>query len=81
VEGVAAGADGRVHEALGVEVRPGIFAERPGFVRAAHVEGFAIDLGVDRNRGDSELARRSRDANRDLSAVGDEELLEHRRRL
>ena len=50
VERVAPGASRRVDEAFGVEVRARVFAERPGFVRAAHVQRFAVDVRVNGNR-------------------------------
>src|SRR5204862_804988 len=52
-------------------------------VRGRGMERVAVGLGVDRDRGDSELAQRPEDANGDLTTVGDEHLGErrHRRRI
>ena len=38
----------------------------------------AVGLAVDGDRGDAELPQRAHDADRDLAAVGDQDLVEHR---
>ncbi len=69
----------RVEDGLGVEIAlgRGLAAERVGLVGVANVEGVAVELGVDRDGGDPELATRAHDPHRDLSAVGDEDFGEH----
>ena len=44
-------------------------------VRHLHVQSVPVGVGVDGNRGDAEIAARPRDPDRDLAAVGDQELL------
>ena len=46
-------------------------------VGEAHVQRFAVGLGVDGDRLHAELAARADDAQRDLAAVRDEDFLEH----
>jgi hypothetical protein len=48
-----------------------------GLVGEAHVERAGVGLGVDCDGLDPQLAARALDAQRDLSAVGDQDLLEH----
>src|SRR5450759_270066 len=45
-------------------------------VRVARVDRVAVRVGVDRDCGDAELAARAHDADGDLAAIGDEDLLE-----
>ena len=49
----------------------------PCLVGEPYVTGARIRLGVDRDDGKAEPARRARDAARDLSAVGDEQSTKH----
>ena len=74
----AAAADG-VEDRLGVEVALGrrLPAERVRLVGEADVERVAIELGVDRDGRDAELAGGPDDADGDLAAVGDQDLLQH----
>jgi hypothetical protein len=44
-----------------------------GLVREEHVGCGTIGIGVDRDRADSELSASANDADRDFSAVGDED--------
>ena len=46
-----------------------------GLVRHLHVQGIAVGVGVDGDRGDPEVATRPGDPDGDLAAVGDQELL------
>jgi hypothetical protein len=76
---VGAGDLGRGDQARNVEVR---FARRRGpdadvVVGEAHVQRLAIGLGVDSDRLDAQLAARADDAQRDFSAIGDENFVEH----
>ena len=50
--------------------------EQVGLVRDSDVQPVAIGLRVHRHRPDSELARRAKDAYRDLAAIGNENLRE-----
>src|SRR5690606_7444505 len=47
-------------------------------VGEAHVQGFAVGLGVDGDRLDAEFAAGADDAQGNLAAIGDEDTLEHR---
>ena len=80
VDGVGGGDLGGADDGRDVEValarRRGPDAH--GLVGEAHVERARVDLGVDGDGLDAELAARAQDAQRDLAAVGDEDLLEHR---
>ena len=49
-----------------------------GLVGEAHVERARVGLGVHGHGADAELLASADDAQRDLTAVGDEDLLEHR---
>ena len=51
-------------------------ADGVGLVGHAHVERGAIDVGVDGDGGDAHLVERAGDADGDLAAVRDEDLLE-----
>jgi hypothetical protein len=62
-----------VQVALGRGSRP----DADALVRQAHVHGVAIRLGVHRHGGDAHLLARAVDAQRDLAAVGDQDLFEH----
>ncbi len=52
-------------------------ADQEGLVGLAHVGSVAVDLRVDGYRDDAHLFQRAGDANSDLAAVGNEDLLEH----
>ena len=49
------------------------------FVREPDVKGGAVGLGVDRDGADAHLMERADDADGDLTAVRDEDLLERAR--
>ena len=68
-----------LEDALDVEVALGgrRAAEQVGLVGAPDVQRVAIDLGVHGDRRHAELLQRADHADRDLSAVGDEDLREH----
>ena len=52
-------------------------ADQERLVGLADVRGVAVDLRVDGDRADPHLLQRARDADRDLAAVCDQNLLEH----
>ena len=70
---------GRVDDLDDVQVAlgGGRRADQEGLVGLAHVRGVAVDLRVDGDRSDAHLLQRAGDANRDLAAVGYQDLLEH----
>jgi hypothetical protein len=43
-----------------------------------HVKGIAIELGIDRNGGNSHLSGSSDYSDSDFAAVGDKDFLQHR---
>src|SRR5207253_11392519 len=49
------------------------FADVVRLVGEAEVEGVAVDLGVDGNRGDAEFLAGAEDPDRNLATVGDKE--------
>ena len=51
--------------------------EQIGLVSPFDVDRVAIELGVDRDRRDTELFARADDSDRDLATVGDQDLREH----
>ena len=73
---------GRADDGGDVEVR--LDAARPadahGLIGETHVKAVPVGLGVHRHGLDPELAARPYDAQRDLAAVGDQDLVEHVRR-
>ena len=78
MDGVAAGVVRDRDDPGGVEVGGGAgAAQRDRDIRPAHVQRIGVVGGVDRDRGDPELRRRLRHPDRDLSAIGNEELLQH----
>ena len=62
---------------LQVALLGALAAERERLVGQADVQRVAVELGVDRDGADAELAARADDAHRDLAAIGDEHLVEH----
>ena len=79
MDGARAGALRRLDEALDLQIalRRRRRADQIRLVGEGDVERAAVGLGVDRDRPDPELAQRPEDADRDLPAVGDENLVEH----
>ena len=83
MHGVGARAARRLHDAVDDEVAldGGRRADGIGLVRHLHVQGLAVGLREDGDGGDAGLATGADDADGDLAAVGDEQLLElHARR-
>jgi hypothetical protein len=62
-----------------VAVRGGRRADADRLVGHAHMHRVGIRRGMDRDAFHAHLAGRADDAQRDLAAVGDQDLLEHRR--
>jgi hypothetical protein len=62
---------------LEVRVACGRWSDADIVVREADVQRLTVRFGVDRDRLDTELATRTDDAQRDLAAVRDQDLLEH----
>ena len=52
-------------------------ADRISLIGLADVERATIDIGVNGDRGDAHFATCAHDANSDLSAIGNQDLLEH----
>ncbi len=79
MDGVCAGLLGdledlrRVQIALGGDGR----ADEEGLVGEGQPRGAAVDLGVDRDRGDLQLATGPQHAQGDLPSVGDQHAVEH----
>ena len=71
-----------VEDLLDVQVVLGrrAVAEVVGLAGARDVRRVAVELGVDGDARDAQLLQRAHDADRDLAAVGDQDLLEHRAR-
>src|SRR5207253_11026590 len=59
----------------------GLPAERVGLVGVARVRGVAIEVGIDRDGCDAELATGAHHADRDLAAVRYQDLLQQPRAL
>ena len=80
MDGIGAAGGGDVDDAFAVEVALGGLrrADEIRLVGVAHVPREAIDLGVDRHRGDPEVVQGAHDPQRDLSPVGDQDLFQHR---
>ena len=76
---VGAGDLGGGDDARNVEIRLARRrrADADVVVGEAHVQRFAIGLGVDGDRLHAELAAGADDAQRDLAAIGDQDLVEH----
>ena len=69
------GRDDRRHVEVALRRRRRADADR--LVGQLHVLGVAVGLGVDDDRLDAHLAAGALDAQRDLAAIGDQDLLEH----
>ena len=76
MDGVCAGGAGDGQDALAVQVGlgGGGGADAVGLVREADVGEGGVDVGVDGDGADAEVAGGTDDAEGDLTAVGDEEL-------
>src|SRR4029079_19657361 len=80
VDRLGAGLLRRVEDLVDGEIRLGreTAAEGDGDVRPPRVERLRVDVGTDRDALDAHLARGADDAERDLTAVGDQDAAEHR---
>src|SRR4029077_16233945 len=80
VDRLRARAHGHVEDLLDRQVvlARGPLAEVVRLRRALYVRRVAVELGVHRHTHDLELLERAHDADRDLAAVCDQHLLEHR---
>ena len=52
-------------------------ADADGLVGKAHVQGVAVGLAVDRDRADAQFLAGADDPQRNLTAIGDQDFLEH----
>ena len=81
VDGIDPDVLGQLDDAGDVEVRADRLAglaDPIGLVGLEAVQGEAVLVGVDRDGADAEFVGRAEDADGDLAAVGDEQLLERR---
>src|SRR5690606_8045906 len=80
VDGIDVGEFGGGDDAVGAQVALGAFggADADGLVGELHVERLGVGLGIDREGFDAEFAAGAHDAERDFTAVGDEDLLNHK---
>ena len=83
VDGVGGVAAGGIEDVVDAEVAfgGGAGADATGLVGEADVEGGAVGVGEDRDRGDGHFAEGADDADGDLAAIGDEDLAEHAERI
>ncbi len=74
----AAALDG-VEDLLGLQIAVGrgLAPEGVGLVGESDVEGVAVELAVDGDRGDAELLARTDHTDGDLAPIGDQNLCEH----
>ena len=79
MNGLGARAFGHIEDLVHPKVRLGSGRRADGirFVGLGDVERGAIDVGINRDGGDTHFTARADDAHRDLSPVGDQNLLEH----
>jgi hypothetical protein len=79
VDGLGPGAAGGVDDALAHEValRRRARADVHRLVGLAHVRGAGVGVAVHGDRAHAELLAGADDAERDLAAIGDEDLAEH----
>ena len=79
MDGLGARALGHTEDLVHPKVRLGSWRRADGirFVGPRDVERGAIDVGINRDGGDTHFTARADDAHRDLSPVGDQNLLEH----
>ena len=79
MDGVGIADRSRAQNSLGIEVTfaGGWRPNTHGFVRKAHVHGIGVGRRMDGNRADTHLAAGAVDAQRNFSAVGDKDFVEH----
>ena len=76
---LAGGVDDRSRIEVAVACRSR--ADANGRISHAHMNGVGVGVGINRHRRDAHLAACPHDAHRDLSAVGDQDPLEHAARV
>ena len=79
MHGIAARAAGGAQHVVDREITlaRGRGADAIGFVGQAHVQRSAVDVAVDRHGANAQFAAGAQDAHGDLTAIGDQDLLEH----
>src|SRR5690606_28049100 len=78
VQGITAGFNGEIHNAMRVEVaRQGVRANAVRFIGFFDMQGVAVCFGVDGDRSDTQLFTGSGDPHCDLSPIRDENFLDH----
>ena len=81
MDGVGVVAAGDIEDEVAAEIRfaGGSGAEAVSFIGLEDVEGRAIGVGIDGDRGDAKLAAGAQDAEGDFSTIGDENFAKHRK--
>jgi len=79
VHGICTALADCIENCLGIEVtlRRRLTAEGERLVGESHVQGVAVEFGVDGDGGDTHLACSTDDPNGDFSAVGYQDFLRH----
>ena len=80
MDGVSPGYLARGHQARDVEVafRRRRRADADAFIRQAHVHGVRVGRGMHGDRSDADFSAGAQYSERDLAAIGDQHLVEHR---
>ena len=71
-----------VNDAVSAQIAFGRWrrSDQDGLIGLADMQGLGISLGIDRHGRDPHSPRCADDAAGDLAAIGDQDLLEHRRK-
>ncbi len=78
MQGITAGFYRQVDQLARVQItRQRVAADVVGFVRTLDVQGIAVGIGIDRNRGNAHLRASADDANGNLAPVGNQNFLDH----
>ena len=79
MHGVGPALANHVQYGVGIEIALGrrLAAEGIGLVGQAHMQGVAVELGIDRHRGDAHLASRAYNADGDFTSIGNQDFLGH----
>ena len=79
VHGVGPALANHVQYGVSIEValRSSFAAQGIGLVGQAHMQGVAVELGIDRNCGDAHFASRANDTDGDLTPIGNQDFLGH----
>ena len=79
MQGIATGGDREVHDTVGIEIAADrVGAQIIGLVGLFDVQGAAVGIGIDRHRLDVHFGAGAHNSHRDLAAVSDQYLAEHR---